>query len=57
MNPDSISLDKLCKIFEYEKLSREIDGCESIDTLRTIAKAYVKLYLKTQETILQISEI
>ena len=57
MNPDSISLDSLSKNFEYEKISREVDMCEDLNFLRNLAKSYVKLYLKTQETILQISEI
>jgi hypothetical protein len=51
MNPDKIELDNLSKIFEYERISREIDSCENIDQLKNIAKSYVKLHLKYQETI------
>ena len=51
MNPDEITLQNLNKSFAYTKLSREIDSCESKEDLRNIAKCYVKLYLRTQETI------
>lgn len=51
MNPDKIELENLSKIFEYEKISRELDCCENIDQLRNIAKCYVKLHFKQQETI------
>ena len=50
MNPDKITLDNLSKNFEYAKIALEIDACENMDTLQDIAKCYVKLYLKTQET-------
>ena len=51
MDPDSIELENLSKSFEYVKISSEIDNCEDRDTLRLIAKAYVKLYLKQQEVV------
>lgn len=51
MNPDKIELDNLSKNFEYEKISREIDSCENIEQVKNIAKSYVKLHLKFQETI------
>ena len=51
MNPDDIQLQNLSKSFEYTKLSREIDACDDRDDLRNIAKSYVKLYLKQQETV------
>jgi len=57
MNPDNISLDSLSKNFEYEKISREVDMCEDLNFLRNLAKSYVKLYFKTQETIVAISSI
>ena len=55
MNPDKIELDNLSKIFEYERISREIDSCENIDQLKNIAKSYVKLHLKYQETIYNLN--
>jgi len=51
MDPDDITLDKLSKSFEYAKLAREIDSCDDRDTLKDIAKSYVKLYLKQQEVV------
>jgi len=51
MNPDQIELDNLSKNFEYERISREIDSCENIEQVKNIAKSYVKLHLKFQETI------
>ncbi len=51
LDPDEISLDNLTKNFEYAKISREIDSCEDIEYMRNVAKCYVKLYFKTQETI------
>lgn len=55
MNPDQIVLENLSKNFEYEKISREIDNCENIDQLKSIAKSYVKLHLKYQETIASLN--
>ena len=53
-DPDSISLKSLTKQFDYEKLARELDDCENIDTLRLTAKCFIKLHLKHQETASQI---
>jgi hypothetical protein len=54
MNPDDIELENLSKIFEYERISREIDSCVSIEQVKDIAKSFVKLHLKQQEVITQI---
>ena len=51
MDPNDIKLDNLSKIFEYEKISREIDSCEDVELLKNISKSHVKLYFKQQETI------
>ena len=51
MNPDNIELDNLSKIFEYEKISRELESYTNIDLLKNICRCYVKLYLKQQETL------
>lgn len=55
MNPNDIELENLSKIFEYEKISREIDSCIDVDILKNIAKSYVKLYFKQQETVANIA--
>lgn len=51
MDPDQIELKNLSKGFEYVKLAKEIDSCDDKNTLRDIAKSYVKLYLKQQEVV------
>ena len=51
MNPDKIELKNLTKSFEYTKIASEIDGCDDRDMLRNIAKSFVKLYYKQQETL------
>lgn len=51
MNPDNITLENVSKLFEYEKISREIDSIENIDAIKTLAKSYIKLYFKQQEII------
>lgn len=51
MDPSKISLSDVNKLFEYEKLSREIDDCEDLDKLRNLTKSYIKLYMKQQEVL------
>ena len=51
MDPNSIELDNLSKIFEYEKISREIDSCDDIKFIKNLAKSFIKLYFKQQETL------
>lgn len=51
MDPDQITLENLSKSFEYAKISNEIDSCDDIEIVKTIAKSWVKLYLKQQETV------
>lgn len=51
MDPDTISLENISKMFEYEKLSRDIDSIDDTKTLRNFAKSYLKLYLSQQEAI------
>ena len=49
MEPSDIQLESTAKMFEYEKLSREIENCDNIDELKQMARAFIKLYLKHQE--------
>ena len=51
MDPNQISLNSMSKMFEYEKLSRDIDSIDDIETLRNMAKSYIKLYFKQQEVV------
>lgn len=55
MDPEDIELENLSKIFEYEKISREIDSCNNIESLKNITKSYIKLYLKQQEVITNLA--
>jgi hypothetical protein len=51
MNPDQIQLEDVNKMFEYEKLSRDIDSIDDIEVLKNYSKSYIKLYLKQQEVV------
>lgn len=51
MDPDQIKLEKLCKEFEYHQIQSDIESCDCMETLKTIAKSYAKLYLKQQEVV------
>ena len=51
MDPTSIVLEDVNKMFEYEKIARDIDSIDDIETVRDFAKAYVRLYLKQQEVV------
>lgn len=51
MDPNSIHLDDINKLFEYEMQSREIDGCDDIEKLKDMLKVSIKLYMKQQEVI------
>ena len=55
MDPNKIVLENLTKNFEYEKIAREIDACDDVDDLRNMAKSYVKLHLKYQETLASLN--
>lgn len=54
MQTDDITLENVSKLFEYEKLSRDIDNINDIETLKNISKCYIKLYLKQQEVLSNI---
>lgn len=51
MNADKLDLTTVSKMFEYEKISRQLDACTNIDLLRNICKSYIKLYMKQEEVI------
>jgi hypothetical protein len=54
MDPNDIVLTNLSKSFAYTKLASQIDECEDKSELKSIAKAFCKLYYKQQETIAAI---
>ena len=55
MDPNEIIIESLTKNFEYERIAREIDSCENIGQVKDIAKSYVKLHLKYQETLASLN--
>ena len=57
MKPSDIDLENISKMFEYEKISRDIDSIDDIDILRNFAKSYIKLYLKQQEVISSLDKL
>lgn len=54
MEHDELKLGTVSKMFEFEKISRELDTCTNIDILRNLCKCYVKLYMKQQETLIEL---
>ena len=50
MNPEEIELRNTSQQFEYERMSREIDECNDVETLKEMCKFLVKLEMKTRET-------
>ncbi len=57
MKPSDIDLENINKMFEYEKIARDIDSIDDIDVLRNFAKSYIKLYLKQQEVISNLDNL
>jgi len=51
MDPNSITLESISKLFEYEKIARDIDSIDDIVIIKNFAKSYIKLYLKQQEVV------
>ena len=54
MNPSQINLSSISKLFEYEKICREVDNCDDMEVLRNISKSYVKLYFSQQEILTEL---
>lgn len=55
MDHDDLKLESVSKLFEFEKISRELDTCTNIDLMRNICKCYVKLYLALEEQMLDMN--
>ena len=56
MDPNSIDLESIDKLFEYEKHARIIDQLNE-DELKIFAKLYCKLYLKQQEVVSTLASL
>lgn len=54
MNPDDINLENISKMFEYERIVREIDECNDIEVIRDMLKKSIKLFYKQQEVIMSM---
>jgi len=57
MKPSDIDLENINKMFEYEKIARDIDSIDDIVILKNFAKSYIKLYLKQQEVISSLDKL
>jgi len=56
MKPEDLELETVSKLFEYEKISRELDTCTNIDLMRNLCKCYVKLYMKQEEVVANLGK-
>lgn len=54
MNPNDIELKTTSRQFHYETLSRDIEECNDIKVLKDQLRAWIKLYMKQQETMSHI---
>lgn len=49
MDPSEINLESTSKLFEYEKLSREVENCSNMEELKVMCRCFIKLHLRHQE--------
>jgi hypothetical protein len=54
---DDIVLQNPSKMFEYEKLSRNIDSCTNVEELQLLLKSMLKLYMRHQEVTALVMKI
>lgn len=54
MKSTDIVLESTAKLFEFEKISRELDGIDDVEVLRELVKCYSKMYMKQQEVVAKI---
>lgn len=54
MKPEDIKLTTTSRQFHYETLSRGIEDCNDITELKKQLRAWIKLYMKQQETLARI---
>ena len=50
MDPDDILIRNVSSQFQYEKMAREIDECDDVETLQQMCKFLIKMEMKTRET-------
>ena len=56
-NHTEIELTSTSRMFQFEKLSRDLDTCDDPEVLRNLLKTYIKLYLKQQETVASMASM
>ena len=49
MNPDDIFIRNVSSQFQYEKMAREVDACDDVETLQEMCKFLIKMEMKTRE--------
>lgn len=54
MRPEDIHLSTTSRQFHYETLSRDIENCNDITELKQQLRAWIKLYMKQQETVARL---
>lgn len=57
MNHEEIKLESMSKLFEFEKISRELESCSDVEKLRNVCKCYVKLYFSLEEMMQNLNVI
>lgn len=57
MNHSEIELSSTAKLFQFEKLSRDLDKIDDVEVLRELAKAHIKLYFKQQEVVASMAQM
>ena len=50
MDPDDIFIRNVSSQFQYEKMAREVDSCDDVETLQEMCKFLIKMEMKTRET-------
>jgi len=54
MKPEEITLSTTSRQFHYETISRQLEECNDVKELKEICRAWIKLYMKQQETLTMI---
>ena len=50
MDPKDIFIRNVSSQFQYEKMAREVDACDDVETLQQMCKFLIKMEMKTRET-------
>ncbi len=50
MDPDDIVLNNTSQMFQYEKMSRDIEDCDDVENLKQMVRYLIRLEMKTRET-------